>query len=67
VGVVLGRLQRLWHQYVKGHTITYHQPLRPDEVIRGDEGSPLINVYEQDTFQRPDAHYECSCGETWSR
>jgi hypothetical protein len=58
-------IDRLWHQYVKGHTIEYHPPIKPTSVMRSREGKPMINVYEQDTFQRPDAHYECNCGKTW--
>jgi hypothetical protein len=59
-------ISRMWHQHVKGHTVTYHPALRPDSVIRGKQGQPLINVFEQDTFQRADAHYECNCGNTWT-
>ena len=58
-------MRRLWHRYVLRHTVTFHPALRPDTVIRSDDGRPLINVFEQDTFQRADAHHECSCGESW--
>jgi hypothetical protein len=54
---------RLWHRYVLRHTVTYHPALKPDSVIRSKDGRPLINVFEQDKFQRADAYYECSCGE----
>lgn len=57
-------INRLWHRY-KDHTIVFHSALKPDSVIRADDGRPLINVFEQDTFQRADAYYECSCGKTW--
>ena len=58
-------MRRLWHRYALGHTVTFHRALRPDKVIRSADGRPLINVFEQDAFQRADAHHECSCGEAW--
>jgi hypothetical protein len=61
-----GFIDRLWHQYVKGHYIVFHPALRPNEVFRDRTGKPLINVFKQNTFQRPDARYECNCGKTWS-
>jgi hypothetical protein len=63
---MIGFVDRLWHQYVKGHCVVYHPPLTPDKVIGDIQGRPLINVFEQDTFWRPDAHYECNCGKEWS-
>jgi hypothetical protein len=59
-------LHRFWHRHVKHHHVVYHPPIKPDRVIRSKEGRPLINVFEQDTFQRPDARYECSCGRVWA-
>lgn len=55
----------LWHRYILRHTVTFHPALQPDEVMLREDGKPLINVFHQNTFQRPDAHHECSCGETW--
>jgi hypothetical protein len=63
---MIGFVDRLWHQYVKGHYVVYHPRLWPDTVFRDKAGKPLINVFKQDTFQRPDPHYECNCGKTWS-
>lgn len=57
-------LDRLWHQYVKGHFIVFHPALKPDSVIRDKQGRPMINVFEK-TFRRADAYYECSCGKEW--
>ena len=58
-------IRRIWHQYVLQHNVVFVRPLVPDEVIRSKDGRPLINVFQQDTFQRADEHYECSCGEDW--
>jgi hypothetical protein len=63
---VIGALNRLWHQYVKSHYIVFHPAIRPDRVIRDGAGKPLINVFEQNTFQRPGAYHECNCGKTWA-
>jgi hypothetical protein len=63
---VIGFFDRLWHQYVQGHSLVFHEALRPDSQISDGYGKLLINVYNQDTFQRPDAHYECNCGKTWA-
>jgi hypothetical protein len=62
---VIGVVDRLWHRHVKGHFIVFHPALKPDSVIRDKQGRPAINVFEQATFQRPDAHYECNCGKEW--
>lgn len=62
---LFGFFERLWHQYVLGHTITYHQATEPDHVIRDPAGKPLMRVYEQVEFAIPVAHYECVCGEVW--
>jgi hypothetical protein len=59
-------VSRLWHRHIKGHYVVFHPALKPDSVIRGEHGKPLINVYEQNTFQRADAYYECNCGKTWT-
>lgn len=58
-------MTRLWHRLVLRHAVVFHPALKPDKVIRDDGGQALINVFEQDTFQRADAHYECSCGREW--
>jgi hypothetical protein len=55
----------IWHRYVLRHKVTFHPAIKPSAVIRDENGRPTINVFQQDTFQRPDAHYECSCGEKW--
>jgi hypothetical protein len=56
----------IWHGKVLGHMVTYHPPIQPDRVIRNKEGKAMINVFEQDTFQRPDMRWECSCGKEWA-
>ena len=59
-------IDRLWHQYVKGHYIVFVPATMPDAVIRSREtGKPLINVFEQTTFENPNARYECNCGKDW--
>ncbi len=58
-------INRLWHQYVLGHYITFIPAEVPDEVIRDKAGKPLINVFTQEKFERADAHYECTCGKDW--
>jgi hypothetical protein len=63
---MIGFLDRLVHQYIRGHDIAFRPALAPDEVIADKAGKPLINVFTQDTFQRPDPHYECNCGKTWT-
>jgi len=62
---VIGYLDRLWHRLVKGHFIVFHPATPPDQVLRREDGKPLINVYEQILFAVPVAHYECNCGAIW--
>jgi len=59
-------IKQLWHRYVLRHYVVFVPALVPDEVMRDKGGKPLINVFHQDTFQRADAHYECSCGKDWT-
>jgi hypothetical protein len=62
---MIGFVERLWHQHVKGHVIEFHPATPPDRVLRDDRGRPAINVYEQIEFAVPVAHYECNCGTIW--
>ena len=63
---VIGLPRALWHRYARGHRVAYVPALVPDEVVRREDGRPLINVFVQDRFQRPDAHYHCTtCGREW--
>jgi hypothetical protein len=59
-------IARLWHTHIKGHYIVFVPALVPDEVIRSRDGRPMINVFNQNTFERADAHYECNCGKDWA-
>jgi hypothetical protein len=55
----VSRLRWLWHRYVLKHEVERKGAILPDRRIGG------INVYEQEVFRVPMAHWECSCGETW--
>ena len=60
-----GFLQRFWHQARLKHFVVFTPALTPDATIRDKDGRPLIRVFNQETFQRPDAVYTCSCGKEW--
>jgi hypothetical protein len=44
----------VWHKYVLRHNVVKHGAIAPDYTMGG-----AINVFVQDTFQRPDEHHEC--------
>jgi len=51
-----------WHRYVLRHTMIHHPAIAPTYRTPGG-----INVFEQDKFEIPIAHWKCSCGtgEIW--